>query len=266
MRNYNKKYIIYWIVSIIIVIVVSIFLFTRPTNISKLNKDIDKQEQIVVEMYNKKEITTNEWRKANLELDKLYQEKREFMGTSRLDFNESKSHNIAEEKRIEPLIYNIPDIAKSDDVLMDKICEYWKIHWNISPLCEDWELYLKLKWISDAVWVEFWLLVGITYSESHIWANFVGEKCWDYNNWSWIKWRKYSNWKTDKPKLPDSNWCWLYKFNKIDDYWESFAYTIKQWYIDKDCKTPECISQYYVWSDWKVKDKRSKRVNIFRNN
>ena len=127
-------------------------------------------------------------------------------------------------------------------------------------------MYKKLKTISTNKWVEFWLLVWITYAESHIWANYSSSACIDYNNRSWIKRAKHDDGTTTKTKLPDTNWCWIYKFDTIGNYWNSFANSIKMWYIDKDCKTPECISQYRVRSDWAVKDRWSNRVNMFRNN
>ena len=149
---------------------------------------------------------------------------------------------------------------------MAKICKYWKIHWNTSPLCEDWGLYKNLKTISKEHFVEFWMQVGISYSESHIWANYASDNCRNYNNWSWIKWRKNDDWSIDKPKLPDSKGCYLYKFDSIEDYRESFANTLQQGYIERSCDTPECISRYYVKNDWAVKTKRSNRVRMFMNN
>ena len=157
-------------------------------------------------------------------------------------------------------------VNEHDKVLMNKICKYGKIHWNISPLCNNWDLYKKLKVISMNKWVEFWLLVGITYAESHIWANHSSDICATYNNRSGIKWKKLDNWTVLKNELPDENGCRLYKFDSVEDYRNSFTNSIKLWYIDKDCKTPECISQYRVRADWKVKDRWSYRVNLFRNN
>lgn len=157
-------------------------------------------------------------------------------------------------------------ITYHDKILMDKICKYGKIHWNISPVCNNWDLYKRLKTISKNKWVEFGLMIWISYAEWHIGANYASSKCKGYNNRSGIKRRKNDDGSIDKPKLPDSNGCWIYKFDTIEDYWNSFANSIKMWYIDKQCATPECISQHWVRSDWLVKGTWSRRVKMFMNN
>lgn len=153
-----------------------------------------------------------------------------------------------------------------DLILMDRICKYSTINGNVSPLCWNKDLFEKLKKISIDKWVDFWLMLWIAQAESHIWANYA-KWCWpEYHNLWWVKARKLDNWQTIKDQiLPDSNGCWLYKFNSIEDYWESKANSLKLWYINKQCTTPECISKWYVKWNWVVKPDWSDRVRIFYN-
>lgn len=161
----------------------------------------------------------------------------------------------------------IKDIDEQDKIIQQKICELWKLNWNVSPLCNNTLLYNNLKKISEDKWVDFQLMLWISYAESHIWANFAPWCSLNtyYNLW-WVKARKLDNWLTLKNQpIPDKNWCRLYKFNSIEDYWNSKANSLKFWYINKQCSTPECISKWYVIWNWVIKEWWSKRVNIFYN-
>ena len=154
--------------------------------------------------------------------------------------------------------YEISKTRPSDEVLMDRICQYWKIHWRTSPLCDDWQLYHDLKNISKSVWVDFGLMVGITYAESHIGTNFAPQHCSTTNNWSWKKRDSdgNKNWK---------EWCWLHQFDSVQSFWYSMATSLKRWYIDKSCDTAECISRRWVRWDGTLdgKHNRINRVNLF---
>jgi len=152
-------------------------------------------------------------------------------------------------------------ISDEDWDLMNKICKYWKINWKVSPLCNNRELFYKIKDISKRYEVNHWMLIWITMSESHIGANYSSSKCSWYNNWSWIKREKW--WP--KKKYPDENGCRLYKFESLEEYFEEFAKIIKEWYIDRGAKTPEEISKSYVKNDWVIKHSWSNRVNLFIN-
>lgn len=155
------------------------------------------------------------------------------------------------------------------------ICEYWKIHWRVSPLCNNRELYENLKTISTNKWVDFWLMVWITYAESHIWINRSPHQwCSASNNWSGKKREKYDDgtnsikfWQqyhTLQPELKGKlSWCWLYAFDNVEHYWNSFANTLYYWYISKNCYTPECISRRYVGWWWWIKSSRVNRVRLF---
>lgn len=157
--------------------------------------------------------------------------------------------------------------------LMDKICELWVIHWQKSPLCWNEELYTKLERISNDKWVPFDLMVWITYAESHIGANFrnahweIDPKCWESNNWWWVKWAKMDDGRVDMPILPsysvNDKGCYLYNFQSVEQFWNHLANTIKLWYIDAKCETPECISKYYVGQRWTIKHDWVRRVKLF---
>lgn len=151
-----------------------------------------------------------------------------------------------------------------DVLLMEKICKWWKIRDNVSPLCNNRDLYWNLKKISAAKNVSFELMVGITYTESHIGANFKPEKCFVHNNRGGKKAKKLDDGTMVRPQsMPLKDWCRLYHFDTVEEYRNSFANTLKMWYIDKWCSTPECISRYYVKNDWVIKTWRCSNIRKF---
>lgn len=165
-----------------------------------------------------------------------------------------------------------------DKKLMSKIIKYGKIHWRVSPLAENRELYRELKDISKERWVEFWLMVGMSYAESHIAANYSPKwACSISHNRAGMKRDKRDDGSLSKKydqqykELPEEiknelKWCYVYYFPTYQEWRRSFANLLKYGYIEKGCDTPECISRYRVRNDWAVKTSRSSRVNIFRNN
>lgn len=150
----------------------------------------------------------------------------------------------------------------SDLAYMDTICEKSRIHWNVSPLCWDKELYKRLEAISDEVWVPFDLMLWMSQAESHVLANFKPAHCKVSNNPAWLKWYNKDG-KTVYGKFPDADGCWVYRFRSIESWRLALAHTIKNWYIDRWCSTPECISKYWVKNDWLIKHGRVARVNTF---
>jgi len=155
--------------------------------------------------------------------------------------------------------YIAPRKGINDDQLMNRICKYGTIHWVTSPLCNDWDLFRELKAISEYVWVDFGLLVWITYAESHVGTNFApSQECWLSNNRAGIKWD--SDWNRQYRKG-----CRLHQFDTVQAFRTSFAKSIKKGYYDKECKTAECITKRWVrWdgkSDWK--QGWINRVNLF---
>lgn len=139
-----------------------------------------------------------------------------------------------------------PSVNNRDKILMDRICAV-NIHDRKSPLCNDWNLYNKWKEIFEKKWVSWSIALGIMYSESHIGANYAGTCDTSYNNWGWIKWRITDDGKAIKNQPIPQNGCWLYKFNSVEDYFNSKANTLVKY---KSCfskdKPIECISYAYV--------------------
>lgn len=145
---------------------------------------------------------------------------------------------------------------------MLKICTKWKLRWIVSPLCNNRPLYKNLKYISDVKWVSFMMMLSVSFAESHIGVNFKPSKCSSTNNWWWIKWSKANNGKVDKINLPDKNWCRLYSFNSVEEYWNALANTLKLWYYNAWCNNATCLSDRYVWWPW-VDMSWVNRVNSF---
>lgn len=51
---------------------------------------------------------------------------------------------------------------------------------------------------------------------------------------------------TRKVSFPDDSGCWLYPFDSPEDFWTSFANTLKYGYIRKGLDTPSEIAPIYV--------------------
>jgi hypothetical protein len=158
--------------------------------------------------------------------------------------------------KIEEIKYN-----ERDKILMERVCKYWKLNWKISPLCNNWQMYNSLKWISEAYNISFPIALGITYAESHIGVNYAWTCNAGYNNLWWIKWRIWQDWKAIKDQEIPNNWkdynnnkkidiwevCYLYKFGSIEDYWQSKMRTLQKYSTCLKQKLPiKCISQSYL--------------------
>lgn len=166
-----------------------------------------------------------------------------------LEAQQTQLHNTAEENRKQiDVLWNEYYKDKIDGKVMSKICELSKD----SPMCNNYTMLNKLKTIADSRNVDYKLLLGIMYAESHIGANFNKENCRQTNNWWGVKNRKYDDWTvSEKFDIQyqsldkDLNWCWLYYFEDVETFFESLANTISIWY--KSCKEdPYCIMKYYV--------------------
>lgn len=138
---------------------------------------------------------------------------------------------------------------------MNKICE---LSPN-SPMCNDREMLDDLMEVAEAKSVDYKLLLGIMYAESHIWANFKPYNCNITSNWAGLKARKYDDWQTSPrytyqyeqfeqtdPNLYEKlNGCWLYYFENPHQFFESLANTISIGY--KSCNEDVyCIMKSYV--------------------
>ena len=163
---------------------------------------------------------------------------------------ESNSWTVSTAKSV------LPSWIKSDrteelERLNKEVCKK-----NInSPICERETFYRLYKITEERLpWKNFFpILLGITNAESSLGVAYAknnkGWYCTGYNNLGWIKYRKTDDGKSVRDqKIPDSNGCYLYKFDSIDDYWKSKVNTIRYGY--KGCvnsTTPiKCMSYAYV--------------------
>lgn len=238
-KNVNlTKFIFFWWVSIALIG----WLFALVKGISKLSaeyketKAIRQEEQRldwILEEINSLYILNDEYTKQRNELEA----------------QQTEIHNSAEENRKQiDTLWNEYYKDKVDSKVMNKICELSKD----SPMCNNYTMLNKLKEIADHRNVDYKLLLGIMYAESHIGANFNKENCRQTNNRGWVKARKYDDGtvseKFDKQYQTldkDLNGCWLYYFEDVETFFESLANTIWIWY--KSCnEDPYCIMKYYV--------------------
>ena len=174
-----------------------------------------------------------------------------------VNFDMSRLTNINGSKPVYKTILTWLDLR-----LMNQVCKVW-INWRTSPLCHDDQLFLELKRISQSYmsWYDlFKLQLGINYKESHIWANYV--KAWSEpaNNWWWVKTKRDRNDNITFNYYKDTA---LYAFSSVQEFRESQAHMLMDWYISQGMKTPKQISGKYVtWRVW-IKDSWYPAVNTF---
>lgn len=141
-----------------------------------------------------------------------------------------------------------------------------------SPICERETFYRLYKITEERLpWKNFFpILLGITNAESSLGTAYAknnkGWYCTGYNNLGGVKYKKDDEWKSIRDqKIPQSDWCYLYKFESIDEYWKSKVNTIRYGY--KGCinsKTPvDCIGRYYVQWNGLSKPNWNRNVSIF---
>lgn len=119
-----------------------------------------------------------------------------------------------------------------------------------SPLCSDFELLKRVDDIAKSKNVPTRLLIGITYAESHVGIAFNRPACKEYHNWSWTKWRKHNDWRVEwftKNRKADEKGCWLFRFESVEQGFESLANTISIGYAKCE-NNARCISGSYVGS------------------
>ena len=140
---------------------------------------------------------------------------------------------------------------KELDELFNKVCK----NKPSSPICNRATFDRLYKITEERLpWKNFFpILLGITNAESSLGTAYAKDNkgwfCTGYNNLGWIKYRKTDDGKSVRDqKVPDTNGCYLYKFESIDDYWISKVNTIRYGY--KGCvnsTTPiKCMSYAYV--------------------
>lgn len=156
---------------------------------------------------------------------------------------------VVKEKDNKTLVETKIEVSiQSESKLMWIVCRQW------SPMCDDWDMYHRAKEIFEARWVDFWIALWIMNAESTLGKNYARWCDASYHNWGGIKWRLLDDWTRVKDQpIPDSNGCWMYKFDSMEDYFQSKANTLWLWY--KTCFTHnqeiyskiKCISYAYVW-------------------
>ena len=135
-----------------------------------------------------------------------------------------------------------------DIILMDRICT---TAWGRSPMCNNWSMYYSGKQIFEDAGVPRGIALWIMNAESNIWVNYAWTCDYSWNNWGGIKYRKNSDGSVTKDQAIPNNWCRLYKFDTIDDYFRSKANTLGIWYkacFDGRSQPIRCISYAYVGS------------------
>ena len=138
-----------------------------------------------------------------------------------------------------------------------------KKNWMISPLCWDINMLKYINQVAYNHWIDMEVMLGISFSESHLWTNFApSQDCSKMHNWWGIKAKKNDDWTTERYKLPYSG-CRLYPFQDMKAYWNSLANTISMWYVQWWCDNLKCLSAYYVGSPWTVKQSWVDRVSYF---
>jgi hypothetical protein len=139
---------------------------------------------------------------------------------------------------------------------MDRICKI-SIHWKNSPLCNNWELFNLWKRISEDRGADRKIILGIMYSESHIGANWAGTCNSSWNNRWWVKARRGDDQKVKRDQPIPNNWCWLYKFDSMENYFITKANIIGdgyKWCFNRNTTRDKvtCISRAYVGSPHKA--------------
>ena len=155
------------------------------------------------------------------------------------------------------------------DILHSRVC---KKQIN-SPLCKDRILFDRLYQLTEErlPWKNFYpILLGITNAESSLGLAYakdkVGWTCHGRNNLWWIKWKINDDGSRQKDQsIPDQYWCYLYKFDSIEDYWISKVNTVRfgyKWCVDHT--TPiRCMSFAYVWDRNTAEESWIKNVSVF---
>lgn len=140
-----------------------------------------------------------------------------------------------------------------------------------SPLCniENYNMAHAIAYKKALLWniqdkeLFFRVWIGIMNAESSIGTNYAGTCDASYNNFGGIKWRILDDWGQVKDQTIPQNWCWLYKFNTLEDYFGSKYNSLGKWY--GSCFHTNdpvyCISGYYVGTPYSVS--WQKNVNLF---
>jgi len=153
-------------------------------------------------------------------------------------------------------------ITQEDIELMERVCK------RNSPLCNDRDLFMNGKEIFESKWVPRELALGIMNAESSLGKYYAWTCDASWNNRWWVKRRKEDDWTSVKDQPIPNDWCWLYRFDSLEDYFNSKANTLGLWY--KACMSrgslkaiADCVSYSYVGERWVHNPNRVKNVLYF---
>lgn len=155
-------------------------------------------------------------------------------------------------------------ITDRDKLLMSRVCKYGKINDKISPLCNNRDMYMSGKKIFSDRNVPRDIAIWVMYAESHIWINYAGSCDESWNNRGGIKYRILDDGSRERDQpIPNWNWCRLYKFKSLDDYFISKANTFTKysWCFNKD-KPITCMAYNYVGNPKVAEQSRIYRVSL----
>lgn len=245
----TRKALLIWGFLLLGVIISVIFIYwwkvrSEVVERKEIKKEQERLDGILAEindLYILNDELKNQWE----ETDKEQREKNKEYNDKKNWYHSSAEMNREEIKRLWDEYYK----DKEEGKVMSKICELSKD----SPMCGDYVMLVKLKNIADERGVDYKLLLGIMYAESHIWAYFNQENCRQTNNWWGVKNRKYDNgvvsekFSEQYKNLTGKNLegCRLYYFDDVYTFFESLANTISLGYA-KCNEDVYCIMGPYV--------------------
>ena len=158
--------------------------------------------------------------------------------------------------------FGINPASKEDEALMERVCK------RNSPLCNDRDLFMNGKEIFESKWVPRELALGIMNAESSLGKYYAWTCDASWNNRGGVKRRKEDDWTSVKDQPIPNDWCWLYRFDSLEDYFNSKANTLGLWY--KACMSrgsleaiADCVSYSYVGERWVHNPNRVKNVLYF---
>jgi len=154
--------------------------------------------------------------------------------------------------------------AKGYDYYNKKICKLAPT----SKLCNNKPLYEVLESISKKNNAPLRIMLGIMWKESKFGTAYHKsnrEDCRENtNNRHWSK--ANHNWQKASRTTEVWPWCWLQKYDTIEEGFASLSYTIGVWY--KRCvewsRPAYCMSQLYVWDPKKYEYSRYSFVESWR--
>lgn len=147
---------------------------------------------------------------------------------------------------------------------MDKVCK----RAPSSILCHNDKLYAILESIANQYNAPVWMMLWIMSKESWFWTlrhHTNKEDCKETTfNRHWSKANNTPNWtKRTTPVWP---WCWLQKYDSLEEWFTSLARTIGigyKWCLSLN-DPATCMAYKYVWNPTVAESSWVDHVNSFR--